>query len=428
VTTRYNAHKVQQTRFGVHPLKTGYEINSTSDDLTIPSVGLEDVDRALFNLFDNDIPLFVTTQQGTKKVPIVLSSGEKWALLKKGVPRDKVGGLIIPAIVIGRTNISQASDDITGRGINQSTGVIEIKRRLNSTNRSYQNLINRTLIKNQANVVSELDDNVLSEQPTTEREIGDLSNNADVLDGGLLIDDKTKEIFETIVIPQPQFYTASYDVIIWCQYQQQMNSIVGELISSFLPQGNAWRIETQKGYWFIATIDGGTLSPQNNFDNMSSEERTIKYQFSINVPAYFLLSDQPGQPIPVRRFISNPSISFSISANDPEQSLDSGTTIDPFLGADDPTLPRELQKIKRADQRDLNDTLLYKTGEHDPALTTKSRKRSLSTYRTVLGVDSKGNPVKKRIKVQNVNSYTGETIYSSSFDLDGISVVSVNDE
>lgn len=425
--TRFNAHKSQQTKFGVQPLKTGYEINSSPTDLSIPSVGLEDVDRAMFNLFDKEIPLTVETQQGLKKIPIVLSSGEKWTMLKKAIPRDKTGALIIPAIVIGRTNVNQdSSNDITGRGMNQNTGTIEIKRRLNSGNRNYQNIINRSLIKNQSNVALNSDDELLDDQISTDQEIGDLANDPTVLDGGLLLNDKTKEIFETLVIPQPQFYTATYEAIIWCQYQQQMNTILSTLMSSFLPQGNAWRLDTTKGYWFIASIDGGTFTSQNNFDNMSSEERTIKYTFTMTVPAYLLAGDQPGQPIPVRRFISNPSISFSISTNDPDQVLDSGSSSDPFLGADDPTLPLEL-RTKRKDQRLTNDSLLYKTGEQDPAKSTQSRRRKASTYRTITGVDSSGHVIKKKVKVQNVNSHTGETIYTDSFDLDGISLISVDD-
>lgn len=423
MTTRFNAGSKQNKRFGVGPLGTGYSEGTPSLDFTIPSVGIEDVDRALFNLFDKELPLAVETAQGTKRVPIILSSGEKWAMLRKATPVDKSGSLIIPAIVIGRTTISQNSaDDITGRGINQNTGTIEIKRRISVDDTNYQALINRLLIPNQDNISVESSDD--PEQPTTQREVGDLSTDPTVMDGGFLLNDSTKSLMETIVIPQPQFYTATYDVIVWCQYTQQMNSIIQCLMSSFLPQGNAWRLETTKGYWFVAKVDGGTWNPQNNFDNMSAEERTLKYQFTITVPAYVIAGEQPGQPVPVRRFVSNPDISFSISAVDDEQVLDAGDVIDPFIGSDDPTLPKSFQTSRR-DKRDTGDTRLYSTGEHDPARLNQQNTRVEATYRMITTIDGNGNVVKKPVRVKNVNRHTGETIWQSSFDLDGISVVTI---
>lgn len=420
MANRFNAKDKSKSRFGVPPLETGYE-GQPSSDFNIPSVGIEDTDRAMFKLFNEELPLMVKKASGVERIPVIFTSGEKWAMLRKGTPRDKNGTLVIPSIAIGRTTIEQnPQTDITGRGINQNTGVIKIKRKLDSTDKSYQNLINRLLIKNQSNVALNHDDELLSDQISTNSEIGDLVDDPTIQDGGMLLPNKLNNVWETIVIPQPQFYTATYEVIVWSQYMTQMNDILTSLISSFLPQGNAWRLETETGYWFIAKINGD-LNFQNNFDNMSNDERMIKYTFNITVPSYILVGSAPGMPIAIRRYVSNPSISFGISSFEEVPESD-GTDV--FLGSDDPTLPSSLQKSKRPDQRETNDTRLLKTGQDDPAL-SGSRKRIPTKYRTINGIDSKGRSVKRFVKVTNQNSATGETIYHSTTDLDGISIKTI---
>ena len=389
--TRYNSKG--KSRFGVAPLPSGYDGNQ-SPTFSLPPVGLEDTDRALFRLFDNEIPLQVKVQDGMKKVPVIFAAGERWALLKKGAPRDNRGSLILPIIVIGRTNISQSpNDDIAGRGINQQTGDIVIRRRLDSSDRGYQGLVNRLFIRNQLNVAVGVGDDPIYGQITTGRTIG-----------------IKKNVWETIVIPAPQFYTATYEVIIWANYIQHMNQIVENIVSSFLPQGNQWRLDTDKGYWFIATVDGNLYNAQNNFEDFSQEERMVKYQFTIKVPSYILASATPGAPVPVRRYVSNPDVSFSTSTDDSGDVID--VVDDPYLGADDPTLPHTDYESRTRGQRNEGKTRLYPgkgdISPHDPALESYGRNKP-SKYRKVIGLDGKGNPVTKFVKVKAKSTSVGLT-------------------
>ena len=117
-------------------LDSGYE-SQPSLDFTIPPVGIEDIDFALHRLFDKTIgfnTFMVSAAKGPqniKKPYVIFATGERFALAKKlKPPRDKNKVLILPAISIRRTAIEQAPDDITGRGMNQYTGVITIKRKL----------------------------------------------------------------------------------------------------------------------------------------------------------------------------------------------------------------------------------------------------------------------------------------------------------
>ena len=417
--------------FGQAPLPSGYEAEGTPSDFTLPPVGVEDVDTGIFKLFRDEIALQVTAPgpDGAaviKDVPIVLAAGEKWAMVKRGrALRDRSGSLILPLITIGRTNISQTpNDDIAGRGTNQQTGEIVIRRRLAPEDRGHQNLINRNLLTGQENVAVEPGDREPADGLTSLRELGDLADRVETVDGAWLAPERRNNVYETIVVPAPQFYTVKYDVIIWTQFEVQMNQVIEQLLSSMLPQGNAWRVEAEdrewgkKGYWFIATLDGNLYASQNNYDDLSTTERLIKYQFSLNVPAYLLASRAPGTPIPVRRYVSAPSIDFGITIS-PLEELGSRGLSDPYLGADDPTLPLADGKVATADQRRDGTTRLYpnRVSPEDPALSSISRGRGSSRYKTVRIPMADGSTVTRNVKIKTVNEGTGETVYSPDTDL-----------
>lgn len=431
--TRYNSNSTP--RFGVSGLPSGYGGISAPDALTIPSVGIEDVDVALFSLLDRDIPFNVSVSDRnrleTKRVPVVFGSGEKWAKIKKtrGM-RDRNGTLIIPLITVVRTNIQQLSnEDIVGRGINQQTGEIVIKRRLDKSDRGYQNLINRLLVPHQSNLAispSAADPGQL----TTLREQGVLADDPTVQDGGLLMSDRTNNVYETIVVPAPQFFTAMYEVTFWTQYTVQMVQLVEQLISSFLPQGNAWRLDTPKGYWFVATVDSNVYAPDNNDEDTSQEERIIKYKFNIKVPGYIMATGVPGAPVPLKRYVSSPTISFDVGLSTGEVS-DSETVPDPYLGSDDPTLPMADSANRRRDQRETGATKLYPNvadvSPHDPALKAPPRGRSLARYKQITGIDRHGRKVTKNVRVVNTNRATGETVFAPDTDLGGLTIVVIDD-
>ena len=216
MTTRFNAK--DNKNYGVSGVPSGYDGN-IKPDFSIPSCGVEDVDVALFSLFDKEIQPMVNGQDSAdlRKVPIIFAAGEKWALLKRGKPlRDKNNSLILPLITIARTSVSQdMSSDIVGRGINQQTGELVVRRRLDKSDRDYQNIINRFFIQNQTNVAVNPSDPHAETQLTTIRTIGALRDDESVKSGALLQTNRSGNVYETIVVPAPQFYTATYDITIW---------------------------------------------------------------------------------------------------------------------------------------------------------------------------------------------------------------------
>lgn len=428
MSTRYSARS--QTRFDVPGLPSGYETKSAAE-ITVPSVGISDVDKALFDLFNEQIPLVVGGEgEESKRVPIVFMAGEKWAMNKRlRALRDKNNALILPLITAVRTTVTQdATQDITGRGINQQTGEIVIHRRLDKSDRAYQNLINRLMLKHQRNLAVAAED-ADANQLTTLRTQGDLENDPTVGQGGLLLPDRQRNIYETIVVPTPQFFTAQYDFTIWAQYNRHMQQILDAIISSQLPQGNCWRIETPKGYWFIASVEGNQYNAENNVDDYSQEERLIRYKFTVTVPGYVMASNVPGAPVPIKRYVSSPSISFKTGVRTSTQTSGDGVT-DPFLGADDPTLPTDAESTRRRDQRYDGSTRLYpKTGEspHDPALKQLRRGAGPARFRKVTGIDKNGKLVTRHFRIKNVNSFTGETVLAPDADGEGLVITVIDD-
>ena len=292
-------------------LDSGYE-NSPSLDFTIPPVGIEDIDIAIHRLFDKTIGFntFMMTAnkgpQNIKKPYVIFATGERFALAKKlKPPRDKNKVLILPAISIRRTLVEQSKDDILTRGMNARTGVLTIKRKLSPEDRDYQNLVNKQGLKNLQNVLSGL--------PTTNRPTGDNKIDSEVIQGGLLENRlSANNIYEIITIPQPQFFTAKYEVVFWTNYTQHMTYLIQTYMNSFLPQIRGHKLETDKGYWFIAYTED-SFKGGENIDQYEGEERIIKYTLDITVKGYLLAAQAPTDAVPVRRWISCPNIVFDMS-------------------------------------------------------------------------------------------------------------------
>mgnify|MGYP003403555058 FL=1 len=320
---------------------SGYEGVSAPGMVNIPSCGVEDVDKALFKCLKDEIAFQVSDNGGgnQKAVPIVFASGEKWSMLKSGrAIRDNDGTLILPLVTVRRTSIEQSSADMTSRGMNQHVGEIVVKTKLDPSDRAYQNLINKLGIPNSDDVPGprdySSDSALVTSRENTKANMLDL----DIQNGGLLAPKLGVNVWQIITIPTPQFFTAIYEVTIWAQYTQHMNSMLEKLMSSYLPTGNrTLLLNTSKGYWFVAQVDEGFTSEENS-DNATGVELVRKHKFTIKVPGYLVLSDAPGVPPGVRKFVSAPQIAFALGGEKVDTALTNGTPVssDPYEAADDP--------------------------------------------------------------------------------------------
>lgn len=318
------ATSVQDNADRAGALPTGVEGTNVPPNFSIPGVTIADVDRAIFNLFEKRLKLEVKVGQKTISVPTIFAGGERVFMVKgHRPPRDRAGAFILPIVSIKRTGLDQSKPGIiSGRGMGQSTGDLVIKKRLSARDAKYQSLINSLNVKNQDNVAS--NENRLSASNPVGSHVNTVAtrrnqpSSFNTWTGEMLAPNLGNNIFEIITMPFPHFYTALYEVTIWTQYVQHMNSILERFMTSYDAQGNQFKLETDKGYWFVCYVDDD-LSSADNFNDYTDDERFVRYKFTLKVPAYLHGVERHGSGTPFRSFLSAPQLSFQIIGGGPPE-------------------------------------------------------------------------------------------------------------
>jgi len=294
-------------------VRGGFEGFDTPDDFTVPPCTIEDVDRAVFHLFDERIPFQYKRREETKSVPVIFATGERFAVLRRKRPlRDKNNALILPLVSILRSGVSQEPEQGMGPG---QGGPQIIKKRISKESDVYQRLMNTHGSVNQDDVAAV--GHRVAEKPVTgslpgtvARRGGNTQQSPSSRRGHLLKPSLGSDIYEILTMPPVKFYSVTYDVTFWAQYTQEMNDMLMTMMSVYQDnRRRTFKLVTDKGYWFVAYV-GADLSPGNNYDDFTDAERLVRYNFEVRVAAYLIAPDYSGAPAPIRRFISAPSVSF----------------------------------------------------------------------------------------------------------------------
>ena len=313
MTTRYSNKQGWQEK-----ADSGYD-GDQAENFNMPPCTIEDVDRGVFSLFNEELPLFFKRKDAMKRIPVIFATGERFALLSRNKPlRDKSDALILPLISVVRTGIEQ--ENSKGNSLLQG-GPITVKVELDDSDPVYQRLQNHLGFKNS-------DDIAISAEDKTDAGLGGAtapprlatrrpapSISVSARRGTVLTPNLSKNVYRFIQIPPIKQYTANYEITFWTQYTQEMNSMLTVLMSGYVEnRRRTFVIETKEGYKFTAFVDAA-LSPQNNFDDFTESERLVKYSFSMSVAAYLVAPQEPGMPSPFRQSLSAPDISFDVSSN-----------------------------------------------------------------------------------------------------------------
>lgn len=381
---------------------TGYEGENYTEDYVIPSCGVEDLDRAMFELFDKQIPLFYDLHGEKKRVPVIFATGERFAILKRKKPiTDRNGTLILPLVSITRGAI----DNVPQKGIaNNQMFPHVITKRLSRKDLEYRQLNNHEGLRN-INGEDEENDPDLSLKPRL-----------------------TKNITETIEMPAVKYFSSTYEISIWSSFTQQMNKLIETIMSSYtLNPGQQLRLESDKGYWFSAFVDS-SLSQDTNYADFTDAERYIKYNMSINATGYIIAPNIEGGKTALRSFISAPEVSFDSSVTNfidlgPQQG---GPVVDPNVDAhifddlatEDSYAPSQMVSIDGYNnQQELLDTdksLGFATEIGRDDLTTVGGQNNYD-YRNIRKVIVKTKDG-RRIPVNAQNGGgQGETVYDAKF-------------
>ena len=200
------------------------------------AITLKDVDTSILNHVKNVMKPRVREANETFKIPVYYGNEERWkAVRKRGVLRDKNNSLILPLIMLRRTEVSR--NDLSGQSfphdvMNQYVNVIR------GNKWSKDNRYDR-----------------FSAQQAT------------------------KPTREVIVTAMPNFSDVTYEFVLWTNFIEQMNP----LIESFVDQSHTyWGDGTDNK--FLCNIDSVSDASEMNQDG----ERFIKSTFTVTTKAYLL--------------------------------------------------------------------------------------------------------------------------------------------
>jgi len=193
------------------------------------SVTLKDVDTAIISHISDVMKPVVREAGENVKVPVMYGNEERWvAVRKRGTMRDNKGKLILPLIMLKRTDL--AKNNLSGQAFDH-----DVK------GKYAQVVRNSSWSKNNR------------------------YDRFNVLTG-------VNPVYENIVTGMPDFTDVTYNFVIWTAYIEQMNGIV----ESFIAQSNTyWGSVTDMK--FLCSIDNVSDATEMNVDT----DRIIKQEFSL---------------------------------------------------------------------------------------------------------------------------------------------------
>jgi len=244
----------------------GRQVSRLGDKTKSVSVGLMDMDSAIFYYFENVIKPYIEENGEQVKVPIIYANPERWAALQKqGVIRDQKRKVMAPVIAFRRTGF-QKDTTIPVDKIDPMDPKLHLH---------YESQYTR-------------------------------ENRYDKLTALRGLTPK-KEIFSVAV---PDYVELSYDFIVWTNFTDHMNHIVEKINWS---EGSYWGDPGK--FRFRTKIDSYTDASE-----YEGTTRKIKTSFSLTLNGYLLPDEYPPTAVNTEKFITpkqivlNDSTDVNISA------------------------------------------------------------------------------------------------------------------
>jgi len=233
LVNRANEVSTKQTTIRGNRETTVLPGNNFSENYAIT---LKDVDTSILNHVKNVMKPRVREANETFKIPVYYGNEERWkAVRKRGVLRDKNNSLILPLIMLRRTELTR--NDLSGQGFPHDVKNKHINVVRNSS-WSKDNQYDRFSVQQ-----------------------------------GI------KPVFENIVTTMPNYTDVTYEFVLWTNFIEQMNP----LVESFVDQSHTyWGDGTNNK--FLCTIDSVSDASEMNQDG----ERFIKSTFTVTSKAYLL--------------------------------------------------------------------------------------------------------------------------------------------
>jgi hypothetical protein len=212
----------------------GNQVSFKGDSTKPFSIGIQDIDEAVFYYFKNVIKPFVIQNGNRIEVPIIYGSPEKWASFQKfGYFRDSQGRIMMPLIMFKRDNIEKVRSIANKLDANNPHNV-SIARKSYSPKNAYDNF----------SVLNNL---------------------------------KPQKVNYAVVVPD--YITLTYSCAINTYYMDQLNKIVEAIeYASDSYWGDPSRFQ------FRAMIDSFAIKAEL----ADKEERTVSSTFNIKMNGYII--------------------------------------------------------------------------------------------------------------------------------------------
>ncbi len=262
------------------PIRTPTDVDLNAS-YSLAASSLEDIDSALYNHINNKFNIFVNTNKGFEKVPVIFSIPERAFQIKNDPTLRTENGrtLVYPLVSILRGNVTVNPANKARYGVEippyfdyyKKGGSIQIARQIQQ--KKTRNFANANSIRRSKN---KTDENFQTGPGVNE----------DV-------------VYESLLIPMPTYVEIDYSITLVSEYQQQMN----ELVTPFMAETgtpSVFRIE-HEGNKYECFVDG-SFSAENNSSGLDVNERIFKTTVSMKVLGYIIGSDKnQNTPVIVHR-------------------------------------------------------------------------------------------------------------------------------
>ena len=224
-------------------------------------ITLYDIDFAIKSFIDQKISLMVEDNGEYIPIPTIYANAEKWASIQKdGFLKDKKGKTIAPLITFRRSGVT---------------------------------------------VKQELKRNKVASQYQLSYVFQQKYNRVTPYDKFNLLNNKKKS-GEYFLTPIPDYVDVSYDFIIWCEYQHQLNYV----IENFIYFGGQ-SFGEKNFFKFSTNIDSVAIEDNNT----TGQDRLVRATFQLTAHGYLLPKDI-AMEVTTKRVVSPNTIQFIDQAVD----------------------------------------------------------------------------------------------------------------
>lgn len=236
----------------------------------IKPLHLIDIDKAFKDWFDKKLNIHLRNTKGDRiKVPVRLMASERWATAREEAMRNSQGTLLLPLIVILRTDKSGEPGDPLSRIFADTK----------------QDHVYYKQVDPKSSLIKELNN----------------SRPKNI--------DPSLPIYEVYTHRAPDHRILTYEVSIWAASTEDMNTIT-EKIGQELDYKSvrSFQFATDDGFTFQA-FEESSIENASNVDDFTGNERIVQEVFTYRVPGYFM-PESDERPDQFKRYFSQTKLVF----------------------------------------------------------------------------------------------------------------------